>query len=150
IQKVRDAAARIKCANNLKQIGLAIHNYENTYGSLPPATVDSPGASQFAGLSNYLKVGAAGTSSADFAQHSFRSIILPFLEQGNVLQQNGTPFNYRLDWFDPANRLAASTHIPIYECPSVPTSHVVDLTTLSASVQTQYGNPLWSPATADY
>jgi prepilin-type N-terminal cleavage/methylation domain-containing protein len=150
IQKVREAAARAKCQNNLKQLGLACHNYESNYGTLPPASVQSPGSTQWAGLSNFLKVGKPGTSSSDFATHSFRAIILPFIEQGNVLQQNGIPYNYRLDWFDPNNRPATSTRIPLYECPSVPGSHVVDMTTLSTADQTTYGNPLWSPRTSDY
>jgi prepilin-type N-terminal cleavage/methylation domain-containing protein/prepilin-type processing-associated H-X9-DG protein len=149
VQKIREAANRMKCSNNLKQLGLACHNYESTYSNLPPASVQSPGAAQWALLRDYQKVGTAGTSGNDFAKHSFLAIILPFVEQGNVLLQSGTPYNFKLDWYDPNNRPAASTRIPIFECPSDPTKRFVDIGTLSATEQATYGTG-WQPRAADY
>src|SRR5206468_2486774 len=64
IQKVREAANRIKCANNLKQIGLALHNYHDTNGSLPPNGLYPPG-------------GVSNTWSA-------MARLSPFLEQENL------------------------------------------------------------------
>src|SRR4051812_3980759 len=86
VQKVREAAARTKCANNLKQLALAVHNHENALGMYPPSSINSPGASEWPNLQDFLKVGAAGTNGNDFARGSFLTILLPYIEQGNLAQ----------------------------------------------------------------
>ncbi len=156
VQKVREAAARTKCGNNLKQLGLAVHNYESNTQHVPPASVQffngalTPAQlAQAKRLQEFLKAGAAGTNGQDYAKHSFRAIILPFIEQGNVLRQNGIDYNFHLDWFDPNNRPAAATKIPLFICPTTPTDHIVDTSMLSASEQAIYGTG-WLPATSDY
>src|SRR5436309_2948215 len=75
VQKVREAAARIKCANNLKQIGLALHNYESVAQKYPPIGV-------------YPVNATAGDT------YSIQARLLPFLEQGNLyalIDLNVTP-----------------------------------------------------------
>ncbi len=60
VQKVREAANRMSCANNLKQLGLAIHNYHDSYGVLPPATIEQIwGLSWYALLLPYIDQEAA-------------------------------------------------------------------------------------------
>src|SRR5262245_1085269 len=68
VQKVREAAARTKCQNNLKQIGLALHNFENTNGRFPPAGV-------------YPRAAAANDAWCHLTK------ILPYIEQGNTYKQ---------------------------------------------------------------
>src|SRR5207248_868345 len=67
VQKAREAAARIRCANNLKQIGLALHNYEGVNGRFPPNGV--------------YPVGATAPDS-----YSALARILPYVEQANLYQ----------------------------------------------------------------
>src|SRR6059058_1923539 len=68
VQKVRDAAGRIKCANNLKQFGLAFHNYEGVYGSFPPGSDNQPNSGQW----------------VKYWQLSWLTRVMPFMEQDNV------------------------------------------------------------------
>src|ERR1700722_7051635 len=67
VQSAREAARRMQCVNNLKQLGLAMHNYESTYGGFPPQMVLS-----------FTTTGAVGWKSTWGAS----SRIMPYLEQG--------------------------------------------------------------------
>src|SRR5262245_17741951 len=80
VQKVREAAARVKCANNLKQIGLALHSYHDVQGSFPPAYQRASGRTT--GTVN-------GVSYPDDNWNgvpgwAWGSLLLPYLEQENL------------------------------------------------------------------
>jgi prepilin-type N-terminal cleavage/methylation domain-containing protein len=126
VQKVREAAARAKCQNNLKQLGLAVHNYEGTAGSLPPAIVSNPGSGDWNGLKEFQKVGTVPSAGSDFAKHGFLSIMLPYIEQANVLAAAAGGYDFRQDWSATANQPATSTLIPTFVCPSVPGDHYIN------------------------
>jgi prepilin-type N-terminal cleavage/methylation domain-containing protein len=102
VQKVRDAAARTQCLNNLKQMGLAIHNYHTTRkGKLPP-------------IDNTQAIPAQGFSGDPQATVFIR--MLPYLEQENLYKQ------FLADPMTPQGQAvladARSKVLPIYQCPS--------------------------------
>ena len=106
VQKVREAANRSRCQNNLKQMGIAAQNYDTAIGGLPPAAIDFD-----ANAPATLPVPAPmGTRPA----RSLHFLLLPYIEQGNISNQ----FDDALDWRDLVNRPLVANPIPIYLCPS--------------------------------
>jgi len=108
VQKVREAAARTKCINNLKQIGLALHNYHDTYGTLPKGNFDWA-------TPNYPP-----TSPPYQGSWNWMAYILPFIEQQNnwtnaVAFANGGGSNW-YSWYNPE----CGAGIKMYTCPSDP------------------------------
>jgi prepilin-type processing-associated H-X9-DG protein len=88
----RPAARRVQCTNNLKQIALALHNYEQDHKALPPAyTMDANGR----------------------PLHSWRTLILPYLEQNSLYEK----IDLSKPWNDPVNATASATKLAVYTCP---------------------------------
>jgi prepilin-type N-terminal cleavage/methylation domain-containing protein/prepilin-type processing-associated H-X9-DG protein len=110
VQKVREAASRMSCANNLKQMGLALHNYHDTYGAFPSGIV-----SQLSDPSWRIPAGNCNAEAPDLGPGwSFFALMLPFIEQNNLYQS----IRFDLPIADPANDEARRTTIKTYLCPS--------------------------------
>ncbi|VTR99596.1 DUF1559 domain-containing protein [Tuwongella immobilis] len=123
VQKVREAAARMRCQNNLKQMGLAIHNYESANNLFPPALVNSGRAPAGATSAFY-----PGQPWATY-NHTGFVFLLPYIEQENlfrlyVMTVPGSNSNVSGNALAPGlasghpNVTVASTKVPIYTCPS--------------------------------
>jgi prepilin-type N-terminal cleavage/methylation domain-containing protein/prepilin-type processing-associated H-X9-DG protein len=95
VQKVREAAARTKCQNNLKQIALGLHNYHDANGGFPMARQTTP-------------------------SQAWPIYVFPYIEQGALYSQ----YNFSVRWDDatspqvPQNKDLVRTRIPMLECPS--------------------------------
>jgi prepilin-type N-terminal cleavage/methylation domain-containing protein/prepilin-type processing-associated H-X9-DG protein len=127
VQAAREAARRMQCGNNMKQMGLAVHNFESAYKVLPhPGQCDSTG-------------GAATV----YMTQSTPTLMLPYLELSNIYNQMdhsltyaqmaATPFGYNVVALHPRSQgavyndpnfpntvLAAKSRVPTYICPSTP------------------------------
>ena len=99
VQKVREAASRMKCSNNLKQLALATHSYESTEATLPAGDYVAFGTGQTRGTNWYI-------------------LLLPHMEAGNVLES----VNYNLQAtgfaYNQFNTIGPTTVLPFGRCPS--------------------------------
>lgn len=102
VQQVREAARRSVCRNNLKQIGLALHNYESALKKFPP------------GSTSIIDYGVWSANPSQYHLHSWASLILPNIDQATIYNQ----VNYNVSALDSLNIVPASQKIAVYRCPS--------------------------------
>jgi prepilin-type N-terminal cleavage/methylation domain-containing protein/prepilin-type processing-associated H-X9-DG protein len=119
VQKVREAANRMKCSNNLKQMGLAALNYDSTYGVMPTSGEGSNPAVTGTAFTNDLVNGAhppVGTQ-----MHSLFTYLLPYIEQDNIYKQIDLNQYYNAPSVSMPNHVNAfKVQVPIFLCPSYP------------------------------
>jgi prepilin-type N-terminal cleavage/methylation domain-containing protein/prepilin-type processing-associated H-X9-DG protein len=101
VQKVREAAARMQCENNLHQLGLAMHSFESAHGGLPPRRQT---ASPFQG---------------------WGPLLLDYIEQTAMARGYST----QIDFFDPANRPYIGIPLKVFMCPSAPNPRYINIVT---------------------
>jgi prepilin-type N-terminal cleavage/methylation domain-containing protein/prepilin-type processing-associated H-X9-DG protein len=97
VQKVREAAARMSCQNNLKQVGLAVHGYANTYQHFPRQSTQPPGF-------------------PPAVKHGWVALVLPYVEQDNIYRQ----YRFDVDWYHTVNQPLVSVSLKLLHCPSSP------------------------------
>ena len=113
VQKVRDAAARIKCASNLKQIGLAVHSYHDANGIIPPLALCGNGAED---LNN-------GMTSLwyQFRHTPVHVWLLPYVEQDNIWKSWNINSNGSGTDAGAVNNLGLKQGpLSVYTCPAMP------------------------------
>jgi prepilin-type N-terminal cleavage/methylation domain-containing protein/prepilin-type processing-associated H-X9-DG protein len=99
IQKVREAASRSACSNNLHQLGVALQGYHDAYGGFPPGRIVRPNG----------------------ATQNWAALVLPFIEETALYQR----YNFNADWTAAANDSGVNqTPIKLFVCPSAPAGRV--------------------------
>ncbi|NBV46363.1 MAG: DUF1559 domain-containing protein [Planctomycetia bacterium] len=135
VQAAREAARRSSCQNNLKQIGLALHNFESSRKFFPPARVDAaPGYPVVE-----FNIPAPTTGAI---QHGPGLFILPYIELTSLYNA----YDLKQTWSATANAAVIRTQVASFICPSTPDSDRLDTGNAPGSTLA----PKWSAAALDY
>jgi len=132
VQGAREAARRMQCRNNLKQLGLALHNYQSTHGVFPPSELNAPGDA----ACDPFEVAVEDNPTACTDYSSWTVLCLPFMDQSALART----YDYNSPWSDLVNRNAISTPLPVFQCPSTPGAVRIDLNHVIGAAATDYGS----------
>lgn len=122
VQQAREAARRTQCKNNLKQIGLALHNYEESHSVFPPGFVSIPTGPWPGGGNDPVPEIGPGWS--------FFTMLLPFMDQANLSEQ----IDFNLPITDSINAPARSSTVTAYLCPSDTTPQQISVYPASLNI----------------
>ena len=131
IQQVREAARRMQCHNNLKQIGLALHNYNSTHLVFPPSALAGSGA----GGCEATELAIEDNPSDCTEYQSWTALILPYLDQASFAQQ----YDYNSPWSSLRNRPLVATRLSLFQCPSTPSQPTTDTHHVIGAAAGDYG-----------
>ena len=121
VQAAREAARRMQCTNNLKQLGLAMHNYHQAQNTFPIGRM---------GLNYYYPTSITPNPN----RRTWALSIMPFIEQNAVFQS----VNFSLSFYEPANTTVIMTKVAGFHCPSDPNTDAIEVG--STAVQRREGN----------
>ncbi len=131
IQHARELARRMQCRNHLRQIGLALHNYDSTHAVFPPDALAGDGT----GGCEETELSVEDNPSHCTEYQSWTTLVLPYLDQPTITQN----YDYGSPWSSLRNRPFVKTQLSVFQCPSTPAPQETDTHHVVGAAAGDYG-----------